>query len=167
MGGVRTRRYGGLVAALVLVLGLAGCTPAPEGGVALRRGADGGVELLFRPCPGERVWSVIVRQENTGANRYAWHIDGGPSSPEIGSVRVFETPDGWTTAESNLTALEPGVSYVVTAFLGSVISSEVGFTVADLDGLSAGKVLGKGDTNKPAQLTMDEFAKVAAKDCKK
>jgi hypothetical protein len=108
------------------------------------------------------VWSVIVRQENTGADRYAWHIDGGPSSPEIGSVRVFETPDGWTTAESNLTALEPGVSYVVTVVPG--IGHLVGGRV---HGRRPGRAVrrqgpGQGRTlNKPAQLTMDEFAKVA------
>ena len=160
------RRLAGVLA-LVLVLGLAGCTPAPHGGVALHRLPDGTVELLFRPCPGKRVWNVIVRQVNTGADRFAWHIDGVTSSPDIRSVRVFSAPDGWTVAENNLTALEPGVSYVVTATMGSVIQSEVGFTVEDLDGLAAGKVLGRGDTNKPAQLTMDEFATVAAKDCHK
>ena len=161
------RRILGFVAGLTLVLGLAGCTPAPEGKVALRSSGDGGVELLFRPCPGQRLWSVIVRQEGTGADRYAWHVDGPSSSPELTSVRVFETPEGWTLAEDNLTGFEPGVSYVVTAFVGSVIASEVMFTVADLDALPAGKVLGRGNTNKPAQLTMDEFAKVAAKDCPK
>jgi hypothetical protein len=162
------RRSAGLVAGLTLVLGLAGCTPAPHGGVALRRTADGTAELLFRPCPGERVWTVIVRQENTGGDRYAWQINAATTSaPDIGSVRVFTAPDGWTTVESNLTSFEPGVSYVVTAYLGSVIASDVMFTVADLDGLAAGKVLGRGDTNKPAQLTMDQFAKVAAKDCPK
>jgi hypothetical protein len=161
------RRYAGLVAGLTLVLGLAGCTPAPEGKVALRSTGDGGVELLFRPCSGQRLWSVIVREQNTGADRYAWHIDAPSSAPEISSVRVFETPEGWTLAEDNLTGFEPGVSYVVTAYVGSVIASEVGFTVADLDGLPAGKVLGRGETSKPAQLTMDEFAKVAAKDCPK
>jgi hypothetical protein len=161
------RRLTALAVALALVLGLAGCTPAPHGGMALRHAADGAVELLLRPCPGKRAWTVIVRQEGTGADRYAWHITGDSASPPIDSVRMFEAPEGWTTDESNLTALEPGVSYVVTAFLGAVIASDVMFTVADLDGLPAGKVLGRGDTNKPAQLTMDEFAKVAAKDCPK
>jgi hypothetical protein len=158
------RRSGVVLVGVLLATVLSGCSPLPSDQVAIRM-VDGEPEFVFAPCPGKDVHDVILSEENV-AEFKLWHVSGGPE-PEVTSIRLFHTPDGWIEGNSTLTELEPEMTYQATVYASDGRTSTLRFiSLADIEALGEGQVLGPGETaSRATPMSMADFEAKAAASC--
>ena len=156
-------------AVILLVLGattLSACSPIPDSQLGLRR-ADGGLELVFALCRGERATDVFVREAETKDDLLMWHASAGPDAPERTSVRLFEPVDGWLMPYESLTTLEPGIAYDAYLQVGGRRSELLSITLEAAQALGPGEVLGRGEQGSRAiPMSEYDFREAGARSCR-
>jgi hypothetical protein len=159
-----SRRFGLVLAGVLLATVLSGCSPVPLEQVAIRV-VNGEVEFVFAPCPGERIHDVILREEGVVDFRL-WHVSGGPDEP-MTSVRLFHTPERWLEGNNTLTELEADMTYEASADSSDGRESTLRFiSLADIEALGENEVLGPGETaSRATPMSMADFARKAASSC--
>jgi hypothetical protein len=151
--------------ALLAMTLLTGCSRAPWAQVGVRK-TDNGAELVFALCRGARVGDFGLTEEKTEQPQ-RWHASGGPDAPVVSSVRIPVTPEGWIAAQETLTELRPEASYAAWAQTGGgdPLSELSGVTIALIEALTDGQVLGRGEQGVAVPMTYDDFRAQAGKAC--
>ncbi|MFF2193532.1 hypothetical protein [Streptomyces sp. NPDC058157] len=139
-----------LLGGVVLVLsGLAACTPAEKSLLAVERADNGATRVLIAPCPGYDADDLSVFLDEDSQGLRSWALTSELNSGSPGQVELFKPLEGWKVYDSTLTELRTPGKYVATVS-GSInsrgLSGRVAFTVADLEHLGKGQVFsGNGD----------------------
>ncbi|NLT55518.1 MAG: hypothetical protein GXX79_13355 [Actinomycetales bacterium] len=150
------------VLSVVVLVGAAGCTPADKK-VAAVRSVNGHPTLLIAPCAEADIDSISVYPIGSSERRW-WTIDReSGSTPE--AVTLLEVPPGWTARTEDLTRLEPGASYGVSAFGSPRHAASVQFTQEALAGLRPDQVLVGEPPSGWRVVSERAFRAEARKDC--
>ena len=150
-----------MLAAVLLLGGLAACSPEPLPVLGLAVVEDRPVVVLV-PCNGYSEVSVYPRDGDSTGPNLQWRADASSVTEVTELVLLAEPPPGWQGAAA-AGALRPQVQYNLSGASGSGART-VPFTLEDLQGLPAGRVL-TADRNGAKEMDRAEFESQARKSC--
>jgi hypothetical protein len=168
-----TSRLAAVALAVVGLLALSACSPAPQPHLGLHRLHDGTVQMVVYLCPYDGLIGVDIFTDDDGT-LVKWRIASDVSpAPEDGHAKVvkltaFASRDGWTTEEATLTGLAADRRYSAGATVDGPVVTLGAFTLSDLGKTDDTTVIAGGSSKKPPTvMSIASFEKHAADDCGK
>ncbi|MER7540927.1 hypothetical protein ABTX77_40130 [Streptomyces sp. NPDC097704] len=149
--------------------GVAACSPAPEGILAVEAVDGSTARLLTMTCSEFTAHHFAVNQDDGPDDDLCdWAVTRAFTGPRVDSVQVFKQPDGWKTYRSKLTGFEKGSTYAAMMDGGigrKAVSGKLSFGADQLQTLGKGEVLASDGDGGTAVMGRDDFLKAVDSRC--